>query len=224
MIRVPLCRILSVLLVVVGAAAPAWAQDAGIGGVVKDATGAVLPGVTVTVTSPVLIEQERTAVTDAEGRFIFTQLRPGVYKVTFALPGFGTVVREGIRCCRRIHRERRRRAPGRRPRRDRHRHRREPGRRRQNVRRQTGRDQRAPRRAADQHQERRLAGDADHRRDRPWRRRRLVPGRARPGRRVRRRRVPWQVGHQGVVRRHGHGEQLRQQQLPAQLRRRSKKW
>jgi hypothetical protein len=76
--------------------APAAAQDAGIAGVAKDNTGAVLPGVTVTISSPVLIEQERSAVTNAEGRFIFTQLRPGVYKLTFALPGFSTVVREGI--------------------------------------------------------------------------------------------------------------------------------
>ena len=74
----------------------AQAQDAGIAGVVKDATGAVLPGVTVTITSPVLIEQQRTAVTDGEGRYVVTQLRPGVYRVTFTLQGFSTVVREGI--------------------------------------------------------------------------------------------------------------------------------
>src|SRR5205085_9936997 len=76
--------------------ARASAQDAGVAGVVKDNSGAVLPGVTVTISSPVMIEQERTAVTNAEGRYIFTQLRPGVYKVTFTLPGFSTVVREGI--------------------------------------------------------------------------------------------------------------------------------
>src|SRR5947208_451949 len=74
----------------------AEAQDAGIAGVVKDATGGVLPGVTVTVTSPVLIEQQRTAVTDAEGRYVITQLRPGAYRATFTLQGFSTVVREGI--------------------------------------------------------------------------------------------------------------------------------
>ncbi|PYR37086.1 MAG: hypothetical protein DMF90_08090, partial [Acidobacteria bacterium] len=74
----------------------AQAQDAGIAGVVKDATGGVLPGVTVTVTSPVLIEQQRTAVTDAEGRYVITQLRPGAYRATFTLQGFSTVVREGI--------------------------------------------------------------------------------------------------------------------------------
>jgi len=76
--------------------AVASAQDAGIAGLVKDNTGAVLPGVTVTITSPVLIEQQRTATTNAEGRYVITQLRPGVYKVTFTLPGFTTVVRDGI--------------------------------------------------------------------------------------------------------------------------------
>src|SRR4051812_25478425 len=85
-----------VLAALLALCARASAQDAGVAGVAKDNTGAVLPGVTVTISSPVLIEQQRTAVTNAEGRYIFTQLRPGVYKVTFALPGFSTVVREGI--------------------------------------------------------------------------------------------------------------------------------
>jgi hypothetical protein len=77
--------------------APAWAQDAGIAGVARDTSGAVLPGVTVTATSPVLIEKERVAITDAEGRFAITQLRPGDYVITFSLSGFSTVRREGIR-------------------------------------------------------------------------------------------------------------------------------
>jgi outer membrane receptor protein involved in Fe transport len=74
----------------------AWAQDAGIAGVVKDNTGGVLPGATVTAASPVLIEQQRTVVSDGEGRYALTQLRPGIYTVTVSLQGFNTVVRTGI--------------------------------------------------------------------------------------------------------------------------------
>ncbi|HZT77639.1 MAG TPA: carboxypeptidase regulatory-like domain-containing protein [Vicinamibacterales bacterium] len=63
---------------------------------VKDTTGAVLPGVTVEVASPALIEQVRTATTDAQGQYKILDLRPGTYSVTFALPGFATVKRSGI--------------------------------------------------------------------------------------------------------------------------------
>src|SRR5207253_5027207 len=90
--RIGVVALTAVLLV----APAARAQDAGIAGLVKDNTGAVLPGVTVTATSPVLIEQQRVAITDAEGRYSITQLRPGVYSVNFSLPGFASVVREGI--------------------------------------------------------------------------------------------------------------------------------
>src|ERR671912_369172 len=86
-----------VLLLVLTGASAAWAQDAGIAGVVKDTSGGVLPGATVTASSPVLIERERIVVTDSEGRYVITQLRPGEYTVTFTLPGLSTVVREGIR-------------------------------------------------------------------------------------------------------------------------------
>jgi hypothetical protein len=85
------------LFVVLIGASPAWAQDAGIAGVVRDSSGGVLPGATVTAASPVLIERERTAITDSEGRYVITQLRPGEYTVTFSLSGLSTVVREGIR-------------------------------------------------------------------------------------------------------------------------------
>ena len=73
----------------------AFAQSA-IAGIVKDTTGAVLPGVTVEVASPVLIERVRSAVTDAQGQYKIVDLRPGTYTVTFALPGFATVKRDGI--------------------------------------------------------------------------------------------------------------------------------
>ena len=62
----------------------------------KDESGGALPGVTVEVASPALIEKVRTAVTDGEGRYSIVSLRPGVYTVTFTLTGFGTVIREGI--------------------------------------------------------------------------------------------------------------------------------
>ena len=62
----------------------------------KDTSGAVLPGVTVEASSPVLIEKSRSAVTDGEGRYIIQDLRPGNYRVAFTLPGFKTVVRESV--------------------------------------------------------------------------------------------------------------------------------
>ncbi|HEV3216351.1 MAG TPA: TonB-dependent receptor [Vicinamibacterales bacterium] len=65
-------------------------------GVVRDASGAVLPGVTVEASSPVLIERTRSVVTDGEGRYTIVDLRPGTYKVTFTLTGFATVVRESV--------------------------------------------------------------------------------------------------------------------------------
>jgi hypothetical protein len=73
----------------------AFAQ-ASVTGVVKDSSGAVLPGVTVEVASPVLIEKTRSAVTDGSGLYRILDLRPGTYTVTFSLTGFSTVKREGI--------------------------------------------------------------------------------------------------------------------------------
>ena len=70
--------------------------DSSIAGIVTDTTGAVLPGVTVEATSPALIEQTRSVVTDANGAYRVVDLRPGTYKVTFTLPGFNTFMREGI--------------------------------------------------------------------------------------------------------------------------------
>jgi carboxypeptidase family protein len=81
-------------LLLVGATA-AHAQSA-IAGVVRDTTGAVLPGVTVEAASPVLIERVRSAATDAQGQYKIVDLRPGTYSVTFSLTGFSTIKREGI--------------------------------------------------------------------------------------------------------------------------------
>ena len=73
----------------------AYAQ-ASVVGVVKDASGAVLPGVTVEAASPSLIEKTRGVTTDGGGQFRIVDLRPGTYTVTFALSGFNTVRRSGI--------------------------------------------------------------------------------------------------------------------------------
>src|SRR5436190_5341882 len=73
----------------------AYAQ-ASITGVVKDTSGAVLPGVTVEVASPALIEKTRSTVTDGSGLYQIISLPPGTYTVTFTLTGFSTVKREGI--------------------------------------------------------------------------------------------------------------------------------
>jgi len=75
--------------------AAAFAQGA-ITGVVRDVSGAVLPGVTVEAASPVLIEKVRSVDTDASGQYRIVDLRPGTYSVTFSLPGFRTVRRDGI--------------------------------------------------------------------------------------------------------------------------------
>ena len=70
--------------------------QSGIAGVVRDTTGAVLPGVTVEVSSPVLIEKTRSATTDGLGQYKVIALPPGVYAVTFTLTGFQTSKREGL--------------------------------------------------------------------------------------------------------------------------------
>jgi hypothetical protein len=72
------------------------AAQSAIAGQVRDNTGAVLPGTTVEAASPALIEGRRGVVTDGQGRYSIVDLRPGNYSVTFTLPGFGTVVRQGI--------------------------------------------------------------------------------------------------------------------------------
>jgi Carboxypeptidase regulatory-like domain len=86
------CLVLSAFVL---APASAFAQ-ASITGVVRDASGAVLPGVTVEAASPVLIEKTKSAISDGAGVYRIVDLRPGAYSVTFTLAGFQTVKREGI--------------------------------------------------------------------------------------------------------------------------------
>lgn len=74
---------------------PAQAQSS-IAGVIKDTSGAMLPGVTVEASSPALIEGVRTTVADSQGRYQIVGLRPGVYTVTFSLPGFAILKRADI--------------------------------------------------------------------------------------------------------------------------------
>ena len=99
MLRLPQRSVaaLSVLFVFLLLPSRASAQFTGaITGVVKDTSGGVLPGVTVEAASPVLIEKVRSVVSDDTGQYRIVDLRPGTYSVTFTLPGFSTVRREGI--------------------------------------------------------------------------------------------------------------------------------
>src|SRR4026209_1759638 len=90
-----LLRVVQVVLVSLLVPSAAYAQ-AAITGVVRDASGGVLPGVTVEAASPVLIEKVRSVVSDDTGQYRIVDLRPGTYSVTFTLQGFSTVTREGI--------------------------------------------------------------------------------------------------------------------------------
>jgi hypothetical protein len=88
-------RLVTVLVFALLAPALVYAQ-ASITGVVRDASGAVLPGVAVEASSPALIEKVRSVSTDGSGQYRIIDLRPGTYTVTFALQGFSTVQRTGI--------------------------------------------------------------------------------------------------------------------------------
>jgi hypothetical protein len=89
---VRICLVLTCLLAVHSTAS----AQAIIAGLVKDSSGAVLPGVSVEAASPALIEKVRSTVTDSAGRYRIEDLRPGTYSVTFTLPGFATVRRDGL--------------------------------------------------------------------------------------------------------------------------------
>src|SRR5262245_9648513 len=90
-------RLVPVILFLLLVPTRAVAQGLGtVAGVVKDASGAVLPGVTVEVASPALIEKTRMASTNESGQYTIISLPPGIYTVTFTLPGFSSTKREGI--------------------------------------------------------------------------------------------------------------------------------
>src|SRR5215471_4852822 len=91
-------RIAMLFAVVLGCLAlPATARaQSAFAGVVKDASGAVLPGVTVEASSPALIENVRTVITGGTGQYRIELLPPGTYTVTFTLPGFSAIKREGV--------------------------------------------------------------------------------------------------------------------------------
>jgi hypothetical protein len=92
-----LVRLASLVALLALAPTAVFAQvQATLTGTVKDTSGAVLPGVTVEASSPVLIEKTRSAVTDGTGQYRIVDLRPGTYTVTFTLTGFSSVKREGI--------------------------------------------------------------------------------------------------------------------------------
>ena len=90
-----LVRSVAAAVVLLAAPIAAYAQ-ASLAGVVRDASGAVLPGVTVEASSPALIEKVRSVATDGTGQYRIIDLRPGTYTLTFSLPGFSVVKREGI--------------------------------------------------------------------------------------------------------------------------------
>jgi Carboxypeptidase regulatory-like domain/TonB-dependent Receptor Plug Domain len=94
-LRLLVVSIVGALALFLATATAARAQSA-IAGAVRDSTGAVMPGVTVEVSGPALIERTRTAITDGQGLYQVVNLPPGTYGVTFTLPGFTTVQRSDV--------------------------------------------------------------------------------------------------------------------------------
>ena len=87
--------VIAALLILVPLSAAAQ-QNSGIAGEVTDDTGGVLPGVTIEATSPALIEGTRVVFSDGTGRYNIVGLPLGTYSVSFTLPGFSTIIREGL--------------------------------------------------------------------------------------------------------------------------------
>ena len=90
----PVVPVMALLCAILGAATPLLAQavqTSTLTGTVRDSTGAVLPGVTVSVSSPQQIGGVQTSVTDSQGVYRFPALRPGTYEMETTLPGFRTM-------------------------------------------------------------------------------------------------------------------------------------
>ena len=95
-----LALVLALVLSMTAAGSTAWAQGAAsstIHGTVADESGATLPGVTVTLSSPQLQAKARATVTEADGTYRFTELPAGTYRLTFELSGFRSFVRQELR-------------------------------------------------------------------------------------------------------------------------------
>lgn len=92
----PFALVVATLFAGVPVSTSAQSSAGGLAGTVRDSSGAVLPGVTVEASSPALIEKARVAFTDTAGQYRIIELRPGTYALTFTLPGFSAVKREGI--------------------------------------------------------------------------------------------------------------------------------
>lgn len=88
--------LLFVLAPLLAVPAAALAQSAALAGTVRDDTGGVLPGATITASSAVLIQGSRTAISDGSGQYRITELPPGVYDVSVTLPGFAVARRDGV--------------------------------------------------------------------------------------------------------------------------------
>ncbi len=91
--RVVLCAVFAAAIVLVARSSSA---QVAIAGVVKDSSGAIMPGVTVEAASPALIEKTRVVVTDRLGQYKIVDLSPGRYQVTFTLAGFKVVKRSDV--------------------------------------------------------------------------------------------------------------------------------
>jgi hypothetical protein len=89
----PVVPVLVLVCATLGSATPLLAQavqTSALSGIVRDTTGAVLPGATVTVSSPQQVGGVQTSVSDSQGVYRFPALRPGTYEMEAVLPGSRT--------------------------------------------------------------------------------------------------------------------------------------